>query len=150
MRATISLATLLRMSAYDLDVLFAACQPGPCPDGVYDGTVVLTATANTPSLTAWIQRWIWHGKTFDAAHASVSNRIPIIGGLFTATCSLRPSWRDQHDSYVLDYRHSALGRGLRDELRLAAPGLYLGLAYYHCYQRLHFALTARNNDDGHV
>jgi len=53
-----------------------------------------------------------------------------------------PSWLDQKECIVLDYSHTSLiAHWVRDEIRLVAPDLYLGVAYLGKLKVAHFALS---------
>lgn len=136
-------AGLLRMPREDLDALFARSQAGPVPDGEYRGTLIVPLQPTILRRTAaLVGSLAWQGKVFDAHAGRVTNRV-LPFGLHAVTAEVRqgPSRLDGHACIVLDYaRTSLLAGGIRDELRLIRPGLYLGMAYWRGIHILHFAL----------
>ncbi|MGI8729918.1 MAG: hypothetical protein ACR2LK_08005, partial [Solirubrobacteraceae bacterium] len=51
------------------------------------------------------------------------------------------SWFDGKDAIILDYsKSSLLARGIRDEIREVAPGLYLGIVYVRRMKTINFVL----------
>jgi hypothetical protein len=89
-------------------------------------------------------RLAWRGKAFDAGARRVINRVlPFGGRAVMAEVCKAPSRLDGRECIVLDYsRTSLVARGVRDELRLLWPGLYLGRAYWHGLRVADFALEA--------
>ena len=71
----------------------------------------------------------WQGKVFDATRGELRNELLPTGILAVrATIARDPSWFDGRESIVLDYSHTSLvAHWIRDEIRLVAPGLYLGM-----------------------
>jgi hypothetical protein len=54
-----------------------------------------------------------------------------------------PSWLDGNECIVLDYSQTSLvAHWIRDEIRLVAPGLYLGLVFWEKERILGFALAS--------
>lgn len=157
MRLLMDLAMLQAMTPGKLDELFAASEPGPIPNGPTDGTVLLGAPSHLAyTIARLIRRHVWRGKTFDAANGLLLNRFPTLNAI-SATVAIGPSIRDQAPCIVLDYHVDAIVRDhVRDELRLVAPGLYLGIAYQRFTivpqpfrPLVHFALTTTDAADGH-
>jgi hypothetical protein len=135
------LHNLRQMTAAQLDELFSHSRVGDLPDGRMDGTVLLAAGRGPESapVARLIDRYIWHGKTFDAARGVLYNRFPTTHA-FSATMLIGPSLYDQADCIVLDYTESPASH-VRDELRQVTPGIYLGKAYQRRHALVHFALS---------
>jgi hypothetical protein len=56
-----------------------------------------------------------------------------------------PSWLDQRECIVLDYAETSIvARWIRDEIRLIAPDIYLGHAYWSRSRLMYFVLEFRN------
>jgi hypothetical protein len=138
-------AQLFALRRAELDALFARAEVGPMPDGEYRGTLILPLNAvPLRGAAASVGRIAWRGKVFDAAARRVINRMLPFGVRAVAAEVRRgPSRLDGHECIVLDYaRTSLVARGVRDELRLLRPGLYLGRAYWHGLRVADFALEA--------
>jgi hypothetical protein len=55
--------------------------------------------------------------------------------------STSPSWFDGNECIVIDYSRTPLiAHWIQDEIRLVAPGLYLGIAFWDHAKLLDFAL----------
>jgi hypothetical protein len=121
------LHTLQQMTVAQLNKLFSASRVGDLPNGRLDGTVLLPARPEWAAVARLIDRYMWHGKTFDAARGVLYNRFPTAHP-FSATMSIGPSLYDQADCIILDYTDAPVP-DVRDELRQIAPGLYVGKAY---------------------
>jgi hypothetical protein len=138
-------AKLLRLRRADLDELFASAEAGPVPDGEYRGTLILPLDAvPLRGLAATTGRLAWRGKVFNAGTRRVINRV-LPFGIRAVTAEIRkgPSRLDGRECIILEYsRTSLVARGVRDELRLLRPGLYLGRAYWHGLRIADFALEA--------
>jgi hypothetical protein len=143
--ATLDVSRLLRLPRAELEALFARSNAGPIPDGEYRGTLILSLGLGVLRHAAALFGTLgWRGKVFDARAGRVTNRVLPLG-LRTVTAEVRkaPSRLDGLECIVLDYsRTSLVARGVRDELRLLRPGLYLGRAYWHGLRVADFALEA--------
>jgi hypothetical protein len=52
-----------------------------------------------------------------------------------------PSWIDEKECIVLDYSETSLvAHWIRDEIRLIAPGTYLGIVFWDRAKLINFAL----------
>jgi hypothetical protein len=82
------------------------------------------------------------GKTFDGPHGALTNRITPFGiNAIVAEVYVAPSWLDQKDCIVLDYSKTSLvAHWIRDEIRLIAPGVYLGVVYWSKKRLINFSL----------
>jgi hypothetical protein len=134
---------LLRMSQADLDALFTSSPPGPIPDGEARGTaIVAPGTTYSIDIANAINHFAWQGKTFDAKHAVLRNRITSLGlNAIIAKVYEGPSWLDNKPCIVLDYSETSLvAHWIRDEIRLIAPKIYLGKVYWQKKRLIDFAL----------
>ena len=84
----------------------------------------------------------WQGKTFDAAHGVLRNRILAFGlNAIVATVYKGTSWLDNKECIVLDYSDTSLvAKHIRDEIRQIGPGMYLGKVYWDKDRLIDFAL----------
>ncbi len=138
-------AQFLGLRLAELDTLFARAEAGSVPDGEYRGTLILPLdSVLLRGLAASAGRLAWRGKVFDAGARRVTNRLLPFGiRAITAEVRRGASRLDGHECIILDYsRTSLVARGVRDELRLLRPGLYLGRAYWHGLRIADFALEA--------
>ena len=134
---------LLSMSQKDLDDLFSSSPSGDIPNGEAEGTAIIAPdTVFSPEIASLINIFTWKGKTFDAAHGTLRNRILAFGlDAIVAEVYKTASWFDSKECIVLDYsKTSFVAEHVRDEIRLIAPGLYLGLVYWEKSKTIHFAL----------
>ena len=134
---------LLEMSDKELDDLFGKSPAGPIPNGKADGTAIV---ANNTKFSGIIARIInhfgWQGKTFDAKHGTLRNRITAFGlNAIVAEVYEGPSLLDGQPCIILDYsKTSEVAERIRDEIRLVAPQTYLGRVYWDDKPTIHFAL----------
>ena len=143
MEDTIAVPRLLAMTFAELDETFSRAPSGPVPDGEAKGTALIApGTRINDDLAQLTRIFGWQGKTFDAAHGSLRNRIAPFGlNAIVAKVYLGPSLLDGRDCVVLDYSETSLiAHWIRDEIRLVAPSLYLGRVYWIDKALLHFAL----------
>jgi hypothetical protein len=134
---------LLGMSQKELDDLFSSSPAGDIPNGEAHGTaIVATGTIFSREIASIINIFAWQGKTFDAAHGTLTNRILAFGvNAIVAQVYKAPSWFDNKECIVLDYSKTSIAaKHIRDEIRLIAPGLYLGVVYWDKTRTIHFAL----------
>jgi hypothetical protein len=123
---------LLAMTNRQLDALFRASPSGDIPSGNMRGTVLMfPGTAVAKPLAAAIYLVAWQGKVVSHEHRLLKNKVtPLRLRLIPAQLDVVPSWVDDRDCVVLDYsRTSEVARMVRDEIRLVAPGLYLGVVW---------------------
>jgi hypothetical protein len=141
--AVIGTADLFRMSGAELDQLFGDSPSGPIPNGAAKGTAIIApGTPFGPEIAEIINFLAWQGKTFDAQHGTLTNRILPFGlNAIVAQVYTGPSWFDQKECIVLDYsKTSIVAHWIRDEIRLIAPSLYLGRVYWDKTTLIHFSL----------
>ena len=134
---------LLAMSQKELDDLFSGSPAGSIPNGEAHGTAIIGAgTKFSPEIAALINVFTWQGKTFDAEHGTLTNRILAFGlNAIVAQVYKTDSWFDGKECIVLDYsKTSLLAKHIRDEIRQIGPGIYLGIVYWDKKRTIHFAL----------
>jgi len=138
-----SVQQLLTLSQKELDNLFSVSQPGAIPDGEANGTAIIApGTTYSHEIATLINHFAWQGKTFDAAHGSLRNRITAFGlNAIIAKVYKGTSWFDKKECIVLDYSEtSLLAKRIRDEIRQIGPGTYLGVVYWDKKRTINFAL----------
>lgn len=134
---------LLAMSSKELDDLFGNSPAGDIPNGEAQGTAIIApGTKFSREIASLINIFTWQGKTFDAAHGTLTNRILAFGiNAIVAQVYKGDSWFDGKECIVLDYsKTSLLAKHIRDEIRQIGPGSYLGLVYWDKSKTIHFSL----------
>lgn len=144
--APVTEEVLLASSHRTLDSLFRISPPGPVPSGVLDGVAVLfPGTLLSRTLAAVVRALVWQGKVVAPDGASLRNRITPLG-IRAIVATVRPSGSlvDGRPCVVLDYSAtSVVARGVRDEIRLVAPHLYLGVVWLFGRRVAWFSLRER-------
>ena len=136
-------AQLMAMPQKQLDDLFSSSPAGDIPNGQGTGTAIIApGTTFTPEIAELISVFGWQGKTFDAAHGTLTNRILAFGlNAIVAQVYKTESWFDGKECIVLDYsKTSLLAKHIRDEIREIGPGLYLGIVYWDKTRTINFSL----------
>jgi hypothetical protein len=139
----VNAAQLLEMSDLELDNLFKSSPSGPIPDGPAKGTAIIASgTKYSAEIAEFVNHFAWQGKTFDAKHGVLTNRILPLGlNAIVAEVYKDSSWLDQKECIVLDYsKTSLLAHWIRDEIRQVGPGFYLGVVYWDKARLIHFSL----------
>jgi hypothetical protein len=134
---------LLSMSKKDLDDLFSGSPSGDIPNGEAEGTAIIApGTTFSAEIASLINIFDWKGKTFDAEHGTLRNRILAFGlNAIVAEVYKAPSWFDTKECIVLDYSKTSLvAEHIRDEIRQIDKGFYLGIVYWDKAKTIHFAL----------
>jgi hypothetical protein len=134
---------LLSMSQEALDDLFSNSPSGDIPNGEGQGTAIIApGTKYSAEIAALINTFGWQGKTFDAAHGTLRNRILASGlNAIVAEVYKTASWFDNKECIVLDYSKTSLvAEHIRDEIRQIGPGTYLGIVYWDKNRTIHFSL----------
>src|SRR6202521_3461461 len=124
---------LLSMSQKELDDLFSGSPSGDIPNGEAEGTAIIApATTFSQEIASLINIFAWQGKTFDAAHGTLTNRISAFGvNAIVAQVYKAASWFDNKECIVLDYSKTSIAaEHIRDEIRQIGPGSYLGIVYW--------------------
>ncbi len=137
---------LLKMSREELDALFAQSPPGPIPNGDAKGTAILDPGSANASELANFAETLWQGKTFDAANGTLMNRVTVFGiKAISAKVYQGDSLFDKKPCIVIDYsKTSDLAQAVRDEIRMIAPGEYLGRIYWDNEYRGYFVLQMQD------
>jgi hypothetical protein len=138
-----AVSQLLGMSQPDLDKLFSSSPAGDIPNGEAEGTAIIApGTSIGKEIAALINIFGWKGKTFDAAHGTLRNRILAFGvDAIVAEVYKGESWFDNKECIVLDYSKTSLAAShIRDEIRQIGPGTYLGVVYWDKKRTINFAL----------
>lgn len=141
--STVDESTLLEMHQRDLDTLFAEAPAGAVPIGVLDGVALLLPGRPVTRLVATvIQKLFWRGKVVEPSGHALRNRItPLDLRAIAAAVYLGQSRVDGRPCVVLDYSvTSVFASEVRDEIRLVAPGLYLGVIWLCGYRVGWFSL----------
>lgn len=136
-------AQLLALSQKELDDLFSASPAGDIPNGEAQGTAIIASgTKFSAEIASLINIFAWQGKTFDAAHGTLTNRILAFGlNAIVAQVYKSASWFDNKECIVLDYsKTSLMAKHIRDEIREIGPGTYLGIVYWDKTRTIHFSL----------
>ncbi len=170
-RTALTLEDLKALPQIELDLLYARLASGPTPVGSYQGHVVFDESGQSeveralkiisPNgyLEAVIKRLgvgLWRGKIFFPESETLTNRLGLITR-FPANVYCGQSLLDtRSESVVLDYTYAdnisgynpiidwmmaRKGLGVRDEIRMVKPGLYIGRAYIQNAFALNFFLT---------
>lgn len=129
---SLSAKDLLRQPARELDALFGASPAGPIPAGEATGTAIVWPGGICARLVAAFARWfLWQGKIFSPSERCLRNRItPFSLTAIKADVYEGRSWFDDRECIVIDYSKTSLvAKFVRDEIRLVAPGLYLGQVF---------------------
>ena len=140
---TYNSAQLLSMNQQQLDDLFKTSPAGDIPNGEAQGTAIIApGSPFTAEVAETISLFGWKGKTFDAAHGTLRNRILAFGvDAIVAEVYKGESWFDGKECIVLDYsRTSLVASHIRDEIRQIGPGMYLGVVFWDKKRTINFAL----------
>ena len=140
---TIDIPHLMKLSQAELDDLFRNSPAGDIPAGDAEGSAIFWPGTFLEATTAKLVRWLfWQGKVFDPAKGELRNKILPFGlKAIPARVYKDKSWFDGKECITLDYsRSSLLVRSIRDEIRLVAPGVYLGIVFLGKKKLIGFAL----------
>ena len=138
-----STSQLLTLSQDELDALFRSGTVSTIPNGEANGTAIIApGTKFTQEIAQIVNIFAWQGKTFDAAHGTLTNRISAFGvNAIVAQVYKGASLFDGQECIVLDYSKTSLvAKHVRDEIREVGPGIFLGLVYWDTTRSIHFAL----------
>ena len=141
--AVVDVPALEAMSQAELDDLVRASPAGEVPTGKADGTVLVApGTALTHTAAKLAHLLAWKGKVFDAERGELRNEVFLTGiPAIQAKVYKGASWFDGGECIVLDYsRTSLVAHWIRDEIRLVAPDLYLGIVFWDHAKLIDFAL----------
>jgi hypothetical protein len=139
----VTVAAMLQMSQAQLDQLFTASSVGAIPNGEAQGTAIIASeTLVEPTAAKFVNLFAWQGKVFDAASGELRNKILPVGiKAIVAKVYKDKSWFDGLDCIALDYSQTSLvAHWIRDEIRLVAPNIYLGVVFWDKTRLINFAL----------
>jgi hypothetical protein len=134
----------------ELDRLFRASPAGEIPSGRTRGTAMIAPGTWLCGVLAWLTRCLaWRGKVLDPARGDLRNIVSPLGfQAIRALVSVGPSWVDGRECVVIDYLSTSLvARPIRDEIRLVAPHLYLGVVWFGRRRIAWFTLRAPERAD---
>ncbi len=135
---------LLRLSRRELDELFAKSPAGEIPNGEGTGTTLFFPGTLFGRFLAWIARWLfWQGDIFYPAEKYLRSRISPFGlRAMTANVFKDRSRVDERECIVMDFSRSLpVPRGIRDEMREVAAGLFLGRTVVGHKRTIQWALS---------
>jgi hypothetical protein len=168
-RESLDVKALMAKTQLELDKLYSQLTAGPLPNGFYEGYVKfddssdndierLLAISLPPQLEDWFKSigvGLWKGKTFNKDQKTCTTSVGFVKR-FPAKIYCGQSLLDsRRESIILDHAFndtvsgyvSAIdwpmgrkGLGVRDEIRMVKPGLYLGRAYLKGIYALNFIL----------
>ena len=139
----IDVPALMAMSQAELDATFRASPAGDIPDGEAEGTVLVAPGTELTGIAAkLIHLLAWKGKVFDAGRGDLRNEVLLTGiHAVQAKVYKNASWYDGQECIVLDYSQtSVVAHWIRDEMRLVAPNLYLGIVFWDHKKLIDFVL----------
>jgi hypothetical protein len=102
---------------------------------------------------ALVRALVWKGKVFNPGTQDLENLVsPFAVPAVRARVYEDDSWFSRGRAIVLDYsRTSLVARAIRDEIRLVAPGLYLGQVFWGRTRLILFMLEVPEaSHTGHV
>lgn len=137
-------SAMLAMSQAELDDLFRASPAGNIPVGEADGKVLIApGTEISQTIARFLHIFAWKGKVFDPQTGTLKNIIlPMGEKAVIARVYKEASWFDGKECIVLDYSQTSLiAHWVRDEIRLVAPGTYLGIVFWEKDKLINFTLT---------
>lgn len=127
--APLTVDELRYMPQSELNQVYAEAEMGPMPDGESQGTAVFFpgSIINTPAQI--LAGLAWQGKVFDTDDGILVNKVFGFRAI-KAEIFYGESLFDGGDAIIIDYSNTSLvANRIRDEIRLVAPGIYLGRAY---------------------
>src|SRR5215475_8953792 len=140
----LTVTNLMKMSQKDLDELFKNSPAGDIPDGDCEGTVIVApGTVLTPIKAKLMHLIGWQGKVFDKKNGRLVNKIlPQGRHAIVADVYKDKSWYDGKECIAIDYSKTSLvASWIRDEIRLIAPGMYLGVVFMGKKKTIDFVLV---------
>jgi hypothetical protein len=123
-----SLRQLRRLSARELEALFAQADAAPPLLGYVRGQVLYLEGSAFPRAGAKLYGTVWKGKHFDEEGRFINQWAGFRA--LQSQAAWGPSWFDGGPCQILEYPPGTPVLGnMRDEVRQIAPGLYLARAY---------------------
>jgi hypothetical protein len=132
------------MSQDELDDLYTSSPAGDIPDGDCDGTIIVApGSVITPIKAKLMHLFGWQGKVFDKKNGRLVNKIlPQGHHAIVAEVYKDKSWYDGKECIAIDYSKTSLvAKWIRDEIRLIAPGMYLGVVFMGKKKTIDFVLV---------
>jgi len=142
--AKLTVPRLLKMSQNELDDLYTNSPSGDIPDGDCEGTVIVApGTVITPIKAKLMHLLGWQGKVFDKEKGRLVNKIlPLGHHAIVAEVYKDKSWYDGKECIAIDYSKTSLvAKWIRDEIRLIAPRMYLGVVFMGKKKTIDFVLV---------
>jgi hypothetical protein len=132
---------LVRMSPEQLAEVYAGGETAAIPHGRARGVAVLFPRTGLAPALAKVGWFVWQGKIFNATTGTLVNQV--IGlHLIPAKLYHGPSWFDDGDAVIIDYKDTSLSFSrIRDEIRLIAPDFWLGRSYYRRGEKGSYVLS---------
>ncbi len=140
---TYTSAQLLAMSQQQLDDIFGSSPAGDVPSGEAQGTAIIASgTVFSSEIAEVISLFGWKGKTFDAVHGTLRNRLLAFESTPSSPRSTKaPAGSTARSaSCSITRRTSTVASHIRDEIRQIGPGMYLGIVFWDKKRTIHFAL----------
>jgi hypothetical protein len=125
-------AMLLAATNQILDEIFRESPSGEVPDGDLHGTVLAwPGTRLARPLATLVHALAWQGKVVHRDEGYLQNKVtPLRLRSIKALVSRQASWVDREPCILIDYSQTSfVARMVRDEIRLVAPQLYLGVIW---------------------
>lgn len=124
-----SLDQLITMDRDSLHQVYRQGYAAALPAGKVNGRAIIFPGTSLAAPSSKIARLFWQGKVVGPNGDTVVNKFfgvrAVKGQIYQAE-----SWLDGNPSLIIDYSQTSLVyANYRDEIRLVAPGLYLGLMY---------------------
>lgn len=129
--ATLTSESLRVMSQAQLNAIYLNTKAaGAIPDGESNGTAVFFAGSSIAEPATRLAAMIWQGKVFDTDNGVLVNKVFGFRAI-KAKIFYGPSLLDGKQAVIIDYHDTSfLAQRIRDEVRMIAPNLYLGRAYW--------------------
>ncbi len=142
----------LDKSRDELDEIYKQAEPGQIPDGDTRGTAIVAGSTLAKLYARFARLFAWQGKVFDLfppdkASGILINKItPFSLTFVVAKVYKDKSWMDDKETIVIDYSETSFFfKKVRDEIREAEPGVYLGKVWWGRTRILDFALTYKSS-----
>lgn len=123
----LTLDSLSKRSWSELECLYRQGTAEALPDGYYRGKTVFCKDKPLWRARTGITRILWKGK-----HITGCRMVNQWAGVkvIESEVKFQESWLDGKPSVILDYRStSKVWRNVRDEIRLVAPGICVGIMH---------------------
>ncbi len=142
----------LDKSRDELDEIYKQAEPGQIPDGDTRGTAIVAGSTLAKLYARFARLFAWQGKVFDLFPPDKSSGIlinkisPFSLTFVVAKVYKDKSWMDDKETIVIDYSETSFFfKKVRDEIREAEPGVYLGKVWWGRTRILDFALTYKSS-----